>query len=339
MSVQQMRMSQAVALAIADAMRADPSVVLWGEDVAEAGGVFKATVGLHEEFGDRVRDTPISEMGFLGAAAGAAATGLRPVVEIMFVEFAGVALDQIVTEAALFHYLSAGRYQVPLTVRASAGAGLGFAAQHSQMLDRWFIGTAGLKVVIASGARSAYQLLRAAIEDDGPVVVLEPRRLYAERERFDPGAPIPPLGAAEVLRPGDEVTLLAAGATVSTALAAADLSQASLEVIDVRSVWPWDQDRILSSLERTGRLVIVEESPRASGWGTSIAAEIASSSAFAALEAPIARVSAPDVPVPFAAPLEARYLPTAEEVALQVDSILHRGTVAAPWWVREGLVR
>lgn len=333
-----MRMSQAVGRAIADAMRADPSVVLWGEDVAEAGGVFKATVGLHEEFGGRVRDTPISEMGFLGAAAGAAATGLRPVVEIMFIEFAGVALDQIVTEAALFHYLSAGRYDVPLTVRASAGAGLGFGAQHSQMLDRWFVGTAGLKVVIASGPRSAYQLLRAAIDDDGPVLVLEPRRLYSDRERFDPDAPIPPLGAAEVLRPGDAATVLAAGGTVPTALAAAERVDASLEVIDLRSVWPWDQDRILSSLERTGRLVIVEEGPRASGWGSSVAAEVASSSAASGLRAPIARITSPDVPVPFSAPLEARFLPTAEEVALQVSSMLRDGTVLPPWWVRDGLV-
>jgi ADP-ribose pyrophosphatase YjhB (NUDIX family) len=178
-------MSQAISRAIAEEMRADPTVVLWGEDVGPAGGVFKVTAGLHDEFGDRVRDTPISEMGFLGAAAGAAATGLRPVVEIMFIEFAGVALDQIVTEAALFHYLSAGKYRVPMTIRASAGAGLGFGAQHSQTLERWFIGTPGLKVVVASGARSAYQLTRAAIRDDGPVVVLEPRSLYATREEFE----------------------------------------------------------------------------------------------------------------------------------------------------------
>lgn len=332
-----MRMSQAISRAIAEEMRADPTVVLWGEDVGPAGGVFKVTVGLHEEFGDRVRDTPISEMGFLGAAAGAAATGLRPVVEIMFIEFAGVALDQIVTEAALFHYLSAGKYRVPMTIRASAGAGLGFGAQHSQTLERWFIGTPGLKVVVASGARSAYQLTRAAIRDDGPVVVLEPRSLYAMREEFDPEEPLPPLGAAELLRAGSDVTVLAAGSTVATALAAADQVEGSMEVIDVRSVWPWDQERILSSLERTGHLVMVEESSRANGWSSAIAAEVASS-AFGLLRAPIARVTAPDVPVPFSPPLETRFLPTPAEVAAQVTSLVNEGRVLDPWWVRDGTV-
>ena len=332
-----MRMSQAISRAIAEEMRADPTVVLWGEDVGPAGGVFKVTAGLHDEFGDRVRDTPISEMGFLGAAAGAAATGLRPVVEIMFIEFAGVALDQIVTEAALFHYLSAGKYRVPMTIRASAGAGLGFGAQHSQTLERWFIGTPGLKVVVASGARSAYQLTRAAIRDDGPVVVLEPRSLYATREEFDPAAPLPPLGAAELLRAGSDVTVLAAGSTVATALAAADQVEGSMEVIDVRSVWPWDQERILSSLERTGHLVMVEESSRANGWSSAIAAEVASS-AFGLLRAPIARVTAPDVPVPFSPPLEARFLPTPAEVAAQVTSLVTDGRVLDPWWVRDGMV-
>jgi pyruvate dehydrogenase E1 component beta subunit len=330
-------MSQAISRAIAEEMRADPTVVLWGEDVGPAGGVFKVTAGLHDEFGDRVRDTPISEMGFLGAAAGAAATGLRPVVEIMFIEFAGVALDQIVTEAALFHYLSAGKYRVPMTIRASAGAGLGFGAQHSQTLERWFIGTPGLKVVVASGARSAYQLTRAAIRDDGPVVVLEPRSLYATREEFDPAAPLPPLGAAELLRAGSDVTVLAAGSTVATALAAADQVEGSMEVIDVRSVWPWDQERILSSLERTGHLVMVEESSRANGWSSAIAAEVASS-AFGLLRAPIARVTAPDVPVPFSPPLEARFRPTPAEVAAQVTSLVTDGRVLDPWWVRDGMV-
>lgn len=332
-----MRMNQAIGRAIGDEMRADPAVVFWGEDVAEAGGVFKATVGLHEEFGDRVRDTPISEMGFLGAAAGAAATGLRPVVEIMFIEFLGVALDQLVTEAALFPYLSAGKYQVPLTVRASAGAGLGFASQHSQTLERWFVGTPGLKVVTVSGARSAYQLTRAAIRDEGPVLVIEPRRLYAEREDFDPTAPLPPLGAAEVLRQGSDVTVLAAGGTVATALEAADHLEASVEVIDLRSLWPWDEDRVLSSLARTGRLVIVEESPRANGWGSAVAAEVASS-AFEHLRAPVVRVTTPNVPVPFSPPLEARFLPTGEEVALQVSSLVTDGAALAPWWIREEVV-
>jgi pyruvate dehydrogenase E1 component beta subunit len=327
-------MNQAIGQAIADEMRADPDVVLWGEDVAEAGGVFKATVGLHEEFGDRVRDTPISEMGFLGAAAGAAATGLRPVVEIMFMEFLGVALDQLVTEAALFPYLSAGRYRVPLTVRASAGAGIGFGAQHSQTLERWFVGTPGLKVVVASGARSGYELTRAAIRDDGPVLVIEPRRLYGDREEIDPIAPIPPLGRAEVVRPGSDITVIALGGTVKVAREAADAVDADPEIIDLRTVWPWDVDRVLSSVARTRRLLIVEESPHGGGWGAAVAAEVASAG-FHDLVAPIGRVTTPNVPVPFAPSLEEQFLPTSEEVARQMISLVADDAVLDPWWVRE----
>lgn len=328
------RMNQAVAQAIGDEMRDDPSVVVWGEDVGAAGGVFKATVGLHEEFGERVRDTPISEMGFLGAAAGAAATGLRPVVEIMFMEFLGVALDQLVTEAAQFPYLSGGRYQVPLTVRCSAGAGLGFGAQHSQMLERWLIGTPGLKVVVASSSQSAYEVTRAAIRDDGPVMVIEPRRLYADRGELDTSAAIQPLGRADVVREGGDLTVVALGGTVPTAVAGVEQAAVDAEVIDLRSVWPWDVDRVLSSVQRTGRLLIVEEGPRSGGWGASVAGEVASS-AFEHLTAPIGRITTPDVPVPFAPVLESRYLPTPDEVAQQAAALVTTGTALAPWWIRE----
>ena len=332
-----LRMNQAVGQAISDEMRADPTVVVWGEDVAAAGGVFKATEGLQEEFGDRIRDTPISEMGFLGAAAGAAASGLRPVVEIMFIEFIGVALDQLATEAALFPYLSSGEYKVPLTVRGSAGAGLGFGCQHSQTLERWFVGTPGLKVATVSGPRAAYELTRAAIRDDGPVLVIEPRRLYANRGEIDTSAPIPPLGRAEVLQEGKDITVVAAGGTVDVVVEAAGEVAADVEVIDLRTVWPWDVDRVLSSVARTGRLMIVEESPRGGGWGTPVAAEVASEN-FQDLVAPIARVTTPNVPVPFAPNLEARFLPTAEEVALQVTSLVDKDTVLDPWWIREGVI-
>jgi acetoin:2,6-dichlorophenolindophenol oxidoreductase subunit beta len=206
-----MRMRQAIARAIADEMADDPRVVLLGEDVAAAGGVFKTSEGLLDRFGpDRVKDTPIAEMGFLGAAVGAATAGLRPVVEIMFAEFLGVALDQLVTEAANLRYLSRGEYTVPLVVRASAGPGLGFGAQHSQTLESWLIGTPGLKVVSPSGADSAYGLLRAAIRDDDPVVFLEPRVLYGQREDVDTEREeLPELGRARVARPGRDVTVVA----------------------------------------------------------------------------------------------------------------------------------
>lgn len=333
-----LRMNQAIGRAIADEMRADPTVVLWGEDVAAAGGVFKVSDGLIDEFGpERVRDTPISEAGFLGAAVGAAAAGLRPVVEIMFIEFLGVALDQLVTEGALFRYLSAGEFPVPLTVRASAGAGLGFGSQHSGMLERWLIGTPGLTVAVASGARTGYGLTRSAIRSEDPVVVLEPRRLYAEREEFDPGdGAIIPLGQAEIVQSGSEVTVVGLGGMVPVIREAVADADWSAEVIDLLTVSPWDHKQVLASVAKTGRLVIVEESPERGGWGTDVAATIASR-AFGSLQAPIVRVTTPTVPVPFAPELEDRFIPTAAEVSHQIEALLRTGQAAAPWWEREGV--
>jgi pyruvate/2-oxoglutarate/acetoin dehydrogenase E1 component len=333
-----LRMNQAIGRAIADEMRDDPSVVLWGEDVADAGGVFKVSDGLVDEFGSvRVRDTPISEGGFLGAAVGAAASGLRPIVEIMFIEFLGVALDQLVTEAALFRYLSGGAYPVPLTVRASAGGGLGFGSQHSGMLERWLVGTPGLSVVVASGARTGYGLTRAAIRSNDPVVVLEPRRLYAEREVFEPGPEsILALGVAETVQAGTDLTIIGLGGTVpviNSAVAGADWSA---EVIDLLTISPWDRQTVLASVARTGRVVIVEESPATGGWGADIAAVIASE-VFTSLQAPIVRVTTPDVPVPFAPALEDRFIPTPDEVTRQVETLLSTGAPLEPWWIREGV--
>lgn len=332
-----LRMNHAIALGIRDEMREDPRVVVWGEDVAVAGGVFKATADLHEEFGDRVRDTPISEMGFLGAAVGAAAVGLRPVVEIMFIEFLGVALDQLVTEAALFRYLSGGDVHVPLVLRASAGAGAGFGAQHSQVLERWVVGSPGVKVAMPSDPRTAYGLIRAAIRDDDPVVVLEPRVLYGERQDFEPSeVEIPDLGKARLVARGGDVTIVALGSTVPTAVAAAGAASWSADVIDLLTIQPWDRDLVLESVARTGHLVVVEESPWSGGWGADIAAA-AAQEAFTDLKAPVVRVTTPDVPVPFAPELEARFLPSADEVVAQVDALLATGQPLRPWWVREGV--
>lgn len=334
-----LRMNQAVATAIADEMRSDPNVVVWGEDIGEAGGVFKATVGLHTEFGsERVRDTPISEMGFLGAAVGAAASGLRPVVEMMFVEFLGVALDQLVTEAAQFRYLSGGGFGVPLTVRATIGAGAGFGAQHSQTLERWFVGTPGLKVAVASGARTAYGLIRSAIRDDDPVIVLEPKSLYAEREDFEPSDDhIIPLGVAELVAVGEDVTLVGLGSTVGTITRAAESAEWSGDVIDLLST-PWDWETVLASVRKTGRVVIVEENPHLGGWGADIASVIAER-AFDSLRAPVVRVAAPDIPVPFPPSLEQRFLPSHSEVVAQVDHLLESGRPLGPWWEREAVLR
>ena len=319
--------------ALEDAMTDDPTVIVMGEDVAVAGGPFKVTEGLLATHGpDRVIDTPISEMAFLGAGVGAAVCGLKPVIEMMFIEFIGVALDQLTTQAATMRYLSRGKLTVPMVVRASVGAGQGFGCQHSQMLDHWFRGTPGLKVVVTSNARTTYGLLRSAIEDPDPVVVLEPRVLYGEREdyTFDPTYRIP-LGVAEVVRPGTDATLLACGAMVRVALAAAQQCDANVEVIDMLTLWPWDRATVLASVARTRRLVTVEEAPAGSGWGSSVAATVASD-LFGTLKAPPHRITLPDAPVPYAGALEARFLPSAEYVAEQVDALVRTDKSPAPWW-------
>ena len=333
-----MRVREAVLQALADEMAADPDVVLLGEDIAEAGGAFKATEGLKERFGaHRVRDTPISEMGFLGAAVGAAATGLRPVVEMMFIEFIGVALDQLSTEACKLHFLSRGKLKVPLTVRASSGAGLGFGCQHSQMLDGWFRGTPGLKVVIPSNGQNAYGLLRSAIRDDNPVIVLETRSLYADRGEVAIGeAGIIPLGQAAMESTGEDVTVVSVGQLVKASREAISEAPWGAELIDLQTLVPWDRSAVLESVGRTGRLVIVEESPWSGGWGTEIAACV-STELFGELRAPVHRITLPDTPVPFAASLEGRYLPNAEYIRAQVDEYLATGRSPQPWWIREGL--
>lgn len=328
-----LRMNQAIALAIAEEMERDPDVVVFGEDVAVAEGPFKTSEGLLAKFGpDRVRDTPISETAFLGAAVGAAMTGLRPVAEIMFVEFVGVAFDQMVTEAALMHYLSGGRYEVPMVMRASIGSGLGFGCQHSQTLERWMLGTPGLKLAVASGARTAYGLTKAAIRDNNPVVILESRSLYGQRENLEPGeGSIINLGTSEVVRSGADLTIVALGQTVGIALEAADAAPWSAEVIDLLSLMPWDKETVIKSVRRTGHLVIVEENQRSGGWGTEVAS-VVGAEAFAELRAPIHRITAPDVPVPYGAELEKRFLPSADYVREQVSSLLSTKKSPSPWW-------
>jgi pyruvate dehydrogenase E1 component beta subunit len=330
-------MRQSIARALNDEMDADPTVIVMGEDVAVAEGPFKTSEGLLERFGPlRVRDTPISEMGFCGAAVGAAATGLRPVVEIMFVEFLGVALDMVVTEAAKFRYLSGGAYPAPLVVRASVGAGLGFGTQHSQTLETWMYATPGLKVAVPSGAANAYGLLRSAIRDDDPVVVLEPRILYGERQEVD-FRPVP-LGVADVVRAGSDVTIVALGQTVGTALAAAADAPWSAEVIDLQTLVPWDRERVCESVRRTGRLVTVEESPYSGGWGTEIASHVGAE-CFGDLKGPVVRFTCPDVPVPYPAHLERAFLPSAADVAAGIGELIETDRRPAPWWERPGWER
>jgi pyruvate dehydrogenase E1 component beta subunit len=252
-------------------------------------------------------------MGFTGAAVGAAALGLRPVVEIMFVEFLGVALDALVTEAAKFRYLSHGTVTCPMVVRASVGSGLGFGCQHSQTLENWLAATPGLKVVSPSDPQTAYGLMRAAIRDDDPVVV-----------------------RARTVRSGDSATVVTLGQTTGGTLAAAEAAGLDVDVIDLLTLVPWDRETVLTSVRRTGRLVVVEESPLSGGWGSEIVAAI-TTQAFSSLKAPPFRITAPDVPVPYTKELEARYLPSHDEIAAQIEEYLRTGSVPEPWWIREGI--
>jgi len=331
-----MRMNQAIAAALFDEMTIDETVVCYGEDVAEAGGVFKTSEGLLEQFGPmRVRDTPISEMAILGSAVGAATVGLRPVVEIMFVEFFGVCLDQIVTQAAKLHYLTNGAVTVPMVARASVGAGRGFGATHSQTCETWFTATPGLKIVHVSNGASAYGLLRSAIRDDSPVVFLEPKSIYGSRCEVERGeAGIIPLGQAATMRTGSDVTVVSLGQLVGASLEAAtalDAAGISAEVIDLQTLKPWDRESVLSSVTRTGRAVIVEENPLTGGWGLELAAVIGSE-LFGELQAPVLRVTTPDVPVPFNRSLEFRYLPSVEYITSQVSELCQTGKSPEPWW-------
>ena len=328
-----MRVRQAVLQALDDSMAEDASVILMGEDIAEAGGAFKCTDGLLAKYGaDRVIDTPISEMGFMGAAVGAAVCGLKPVVEMMFVEFIGVALDELNTQAATMRYLSRGRLQVPLVMRASAGAGQGFGFQHSQMLDHWFRGTPGLKVCVPSGSRTAYGLLRAAIDDPDPVIVLEPRILYGEREEFDfdPSLRIP-LGSSEIAKTGADATLVTTGAMLRVAQGAAGMTNAAIEIVDLLSLWPWDRQTIVRSVRKTKRLVTLEEAPRGTGWGGDVVATI-TGDCFGDLAAAPHRITLPDAPIPYNGALEARYLPSPGYVAQQIDALVSTGHIPDAWW-------
>jgi acetoin:2,6-dichlorophenolindophenol oxidoreductase subunit beta len=333
-----MRFRQAIVAALEDEMEADPSVMVMGEDIAVAGGPFKTSEGLLDKFGpNRVRDTPISEMAFTGAGVGAAIAGLRPVIEIMFMEFLGVALDQLVTGAAKMHYLSKGQLSVPLTVRASIGSGTGFGSQHSQTLENWVTATPGLTVVTMSTPQNAYGILRAAIQSPGPTMVLEPRNLYAVRGEVQRGAAgLVELGKAEVVRQGTAVTIVTMGQLRASVLEAVEASGIDAEVIDLITLAPWDRTTVLDSVAKTHRLVVVEEAPESGGWGSEIVAAV-TRELFSSLSAAPFRITTPNVPVPYSRALESRYLPQPDEIARQLTQYQSTGTVPTPWWVLEGL--
>jgi acetoin:2,6-dichlorophenolindophenol oxidoreductase subunit beta len=318
---------EAVARGIAQEMRRDPNVVFLGEDVAAAGGVFKTTVGLLEEFGpDRVRDTPISEQAILGAAVGAAMTGLRPIAEIMFSDFFAVCWDLIANEMAKIRYMSDGQLALPLVVRTANGAGVRFGAQHSQSVENWAMAVPGLKVVAPSSPRDVVGLLAAAVRDPDPVVFFEHKGLMASKGEVPEGTEIvDELGVARVLRSGGDATIVALAAMVPRSLAAAERLSAEhgieATVVDVRSLVPLDTRTILAEVGKTGRLFTVEENPRLCGWGAEIVSIVAEE-AYGALTGPPIRITTPHIPLPAADKLEDYVLPTADRIVETVHKAL-----------------
>lgn len=318
---------QAINEALTEEMARDERVILVGEDVALPGGPFSASRGLLEKFGPwRVKDTPISEAAIAGLGVGAALAGLRPVVEIMFMDFLGLAMDQIVNQAAKVSYMSGGRQRLPLTIRTMCGSGRNNGPQHSQNLEAWFAHVPGLKVVWASTAADAKGLLKAAIRDDNPVLVIESLALWTSKDSLEEGEQLAPIGKAVVRRNGTDATLVTAGAMVPRAMAAATQLAGEgieVEVIDLRTLSPIDHATVLASVARTHRLVIAHDAVKPFGYGAEIAATVAEE-ALHELDAPIQRVAAPWAPVPFSPALESAYYPQAPQIEAALRSVVGR---------------
>ena len=310
--------------AIAEEMRRDERVIFFGEDVAIPGGVFKATPGLYEEFGEaRVFDTPISELALSGAAFGSAVSGLRPVYEIMFGDFMALAMDSLVNQAAKYWYLSNQQASVPLVVRTAVGAGGRFGAIHSQSPGTWFHNVPGLKIVAPADPVSAKGLLKAAIRDDNPVIFLEHKRLYSVKTPAADEAGLPELGRAVIVRPGTEVTIVASSRGVTDALSAADLlgrEGIDAEVIDLRSLRPLDTETVTASLARTNRLLAVEEGPRLGGWATGLLGALAEEGLHDIDD--VWTLTTAELPVPYSPTLEDPFLPGPESIAASVRARL-----------------
>lgn len=311
--------------ALREEMERDERVFVIGEDVGRHGGVLQVTRGLRERFGDgRVRDTPIAEAGIVGLGIGAALTGSRAVVEIMYIDFAGLAIDQLVNQAAKARYMFGGKASVPLVVRTQGGAGRGNAAQHSQSLEAWYAHVPGLLVVMPSTPADAKGLLKAAIRNDNPVMFIEHKLLYNTEGSVPSGDWVVPLGAADVKREGSDVTVVATSRQVLHALAAAELLAAegiAVEVVDPRTVRPLDIETIVASVRKTGRLVVVNEAVRTGGLTSEIAAQVMDN-AFWDLNGPIVRVAGEDVPIPYSEPLEEAAIPGPESIAAGVRRAL-----------------
>jgi pyruvate dehydrogenase E1 component beta subunit len=317
-ATRELTLAQAIREALAEEMRRDPRVFILGEDIAEAGHPFKVLTGLVEEFGSqRVLDTPISEAGFTGIAVGAAMTGMRPVVDIMFGDFIGLTMDQMVNQAAKIHYMSGGKWRCPLVMRTTLGATRRSAAQHSQSLHAWFCHIPGLKVIMPSTPYDAKGLLKSAIRDENPVVFFEDKMMYRLK------GPVPeeeytiPLGVADIKREGSDITIVATSSMVQVALGAASLLEEngiSAEVVDPRTLWPLDEKTLIESAKKTSRVIVLDEGYERYGVTAEIASTIATG-AFYDLEAPVKRMGAMHVPIPFSPPLEDVTVPTEKSVA------------------------
>lgn len=309
--------AEAINETLREMMRKDERIFIMGEDIGRYGGIFQVTKGLLDEFGEeRIIDTPISEAGFVGAGTGAALTGMRPVVELMFIDFTTLAMDQIVNQAAKIHYMFGGKAKIPLVLRTNIGAGRGAAAQHSQSLHAWFVHAPGLKVVLPSSSYDVKGLLVTAIEDDNPVMFIEHKMLYYTEGEVPEELYSIPFGKGEVKREGKDLTIVALSSMVGKALRAAeDLVKDGIdvEVVDPRTLVPLDEAIIFDSVKKTGRLLVADEGHKRCGIGAEIAATV-SEKAFDYLDAPILRVASPDVPVPFSHPLEEAYIPDEEDI-------------------------
>ncbi|WP_042682479.1 alpha-ketoacid dehydrogenase subunit beta [Anaerosalibacter massiliensis] len=327
--MKEMTYKDAVKLAMVEEMRKDENVFLMGEDVGLYGGAFGVSVGMLEEFGEeRVRDTPISEAAIAGAAAGAAVTGMRPIAEIMFMDFTTIAMDSLVNQAAKMRYMFGGKAKVPMVLRAPGGSGTGAAAQHSQSLEAWFCHVPGLKVVVPGTAADAKGLLKAAIRDDNPVVFVEQKTLY----KVKGSVPIDdefiiPLGKGEIKKEGEDVTIISYGRMLPRVLKVAEELEEegiSVEVLDPRTLVPLDKELIINSVKKTGRAILVNEACKTGGYLGEIASVISESEAFDYLDAPIIRLAGLDVPIPYNPELESAVVPSEKQIRDAVFKVLNR---------------
>lgn len=320
--------AEAIREAMSEEMRRDENVIFIGEDIGVYGGAFGVSVGMFEEFGPgRVKDTPISEAAIAGTAVGAAATGLRPIMEVMFMDFVTLTMDQLVNQAAKMRYMYGGKATVPMVVRFPAGSGTGAAAQHSQSLEAWLCHTPGLKVLAPSTPEDAKGLLKSAIRDDNPVMFIEQKLLYRKKGPVPEGDYTIPIGQADIKRRGSDVTIITYGRMLERVLDAAEEVAAegiSVEVVDPRTLVPLDLETIVASVKKTGRAIVVHEACKTGGFGGEIAALIAESDAFDYLDAPILRLAGLDTPVPYNPELEKAIVPSQDQVKQAIHQVMNR---------------